>query len=354
MKTKTLLFLLLISAVISSPIARAQDPTSKKKLIFAVDVIRHGDRTPIIEIPKDPHHWSEGLGQLTPLGMHQEYNLGEKFHHRYIEQEKLLSRVYQSGTLYVRATDVDRTQMSAECVLMGLYPPGTGPFLHPAFLMNWFALPYGFQPIPIHTVPLDHDALLVSRHSAEEVKQSIAAIPECQKKENELKPHFTSWSQATGLPIRDAIDIERLGDALHIYQLKHLAMPKGLSHEDINMILDASNTIFKKSITSIDRSGKNLLSEIAHRLEQAAEKKSSLKYVLYSGHDTSIMSLLSAMNIPIKEIPHYASDLNVALYENENHHFEVQVTLNDHPIQRKGTMSGTYSLQEFLALARAE
>ena len=350
MKTKTLLFLILISAITISPIALAEHPQEKKKLIFAIDVIRHGDRTPIIEIPKAPHHWSTGLGQLTPLGMLQEYELGQKFQHRYIDQEKLLSRVYQPGTLYVRSTDVDRTLMSAECVLMGLYPPGTGPFLHPAFLMNWFALPYGFQPIPIHTAPQDHDALLIPRHSTEEIKQSIEAIPECQEKEKELQPHFAAWSEATGLSIHDLLDVERLGDALHIYQLKHIAMPKGLSHEDINTILKADEIIFKKSITSVQESGGKLLSEISHRLEQAAEKKSSLKYALYSGHDSTIMSLLTTMGASIKEIPHYASDLNIALYEKENHHFEVQITLNDYPVQLRGSMSGTYSLQQFLAL----
>jgi len=33
------------------------------KLIFAIDVIRHGDRNPTIDIPTEPHHWVEGLGQ---------------------------------------------------------------------------------------------------------------------------------------------------------------------------------------------------------------------------------------------------------------------------------------------------
>ena len=128
-------------------------------------------------------------------------------------------------------------------------------------------------------------------------------------------------------------------------------MPKGLSNADVNTILKADEIIFKKSITSVQGSGENLLSEIARRLEQAIEKKSSLKYALYSGHDSTIMSLLTTMGASIKEIPHYASDLNIALYEKENHHFEVQITLNDHPVQLKGRMSGTYSLQQFLALA---
>lgn len=325
-----------------------------KKLIFAIDVIRHGDRTPIIEIPKAHHRWSEGLGQLTALGMHQEYELGKKFHHRYVVQEKLLPRNYQPGTLYVRSTDVDRTLMSAECVLMGLYPPGTGPFLHPSFLMNWFALPYGFQPIPIHTVPQDQDFLLLVRHHREEIKQTIEAIPECREKEEALRPHFAAWSQVTGLPIRDAIDLEMLGDALYIGKLKHLPLPKGLSNADATTILEAQKSIFKKSITSADRSGKNLLLEIKHHLKETSLKKSSLKYILYSAHDSTIMSLLAAMGASIEETPHYSSDLNIALYEMQDHHFAVQVTLNDHPVLLPGMKSTTCSLPEFLELAPAQ
>jgi acid phosphatase len=352
MNIKSFLFLILISALISSPVVRADHSPEKRKLIFAVDLIRHGDRTPVIQIPKAPHHWSEGLGQLTPLGMQQEYNLGQKFHHRYIEEEKLLPHVYQPGTLYVRSSDVDRTLMSAECVLMGLYPHGTGPFLHPTFLMNGFALPYGFQPIPIHTVAQDHDFLLLTHHSREEAKQAIEAIPEYQKQEDALKPYFSSWSQATGLSIHNAIDVEELGDALYIYQLNHIPMPKGLSNGEINTILKASKTIFKKSIAANNHSGRNLLSEIDHRLEQAAEKKSSLKYILYSAHDSTIVSLLSAMGLPIKEIPRYASDLNISLYESGNHHFEVQVTINDHVVPLCNSTNGSCSLQQFLGLVR--
>ena len=49
---------------------------SQDKLIFALDLIRHGDRTPIHAIPKSPpYHWL-GEGQLTSEGMRQEYQLG--------------------------------------------------------------------------------------------------------------------------------------------------------------------------------------------------------------------------------------------------------------------------------------
>ena len=41
------------------------------KLIFAIDIVRHGDRTPIIVSPEMEKVWPQGVGQLTPTGMRQ-------------------------------------------------------------------------------------------------------------------------------------------------------------------------------------------------------------------------------------------------------------------------------------------
>ena len=40
-------------------------------LIFAIDIVRHGDRTPMIASPEMQKIWPQGLGQLTPKGMRQ-------------------------------------------------------------------------------------------------------------------------------------------------------------------------------------------------------------------------------------------------------------------------------------------
>jgi len=113
------LFFLLCSSVLYA----------QETLIFALDLIRHGNRTALFVIPKAPHVWPEGMGQLTASGMQQEFQLGVALRKKYIDHFHLLPPHFQNQTMYVFSTDYDRTLMSAEAVLLGLYPLTTGPLL---------------------------------------------------------------------------------------------------------------------------------------------------------------------------------------------------------------------------------
>ncbi|EDO30143.1 predicted protein, partial [Nematostella vectensis] len=66
---------------------------AEKILRMANLVYRHGDRSAIRSYPSDPYanYWPQGFGQLTQV--------------------------------YCRSTDKDRTIMSAQAQLNGLYPP---------------------------------------------------------------------------------------------------------------------------------------------------------------------------------------------------------------------------------------
>lgn len=139
-----------------------------------------------------------------------------------------------------------------------------------------------------------------------------------------------------------------LGDLLFIYQLKHFPLPKELSQKDAITIIAASKGIFKKSIVA-KGPGKLLLHEISHRLKEAALQKTKFKYVLYSAHDSTIMSLMNAMGASIQEVPDYASDLNIALFERSNHKYYVQVTLNNQKVELPNTKGKDCSLENFLA-----
>lgn len=103
--------------------------SAAEKLIFSLDLMRHGDRAPIKELPKVPYTGITPLGHLTPEGIAGCYQLGTKFRQKYVTQHHLLPAAYDPKLMYVRSSDFDRTLMSAQSVLMGLYPMGTGPQL---------------------------------------------------------------------------------------------------------------------------------------------------------------------------------------------------------------------------------
>ncbi len=322
-----------------------------EKLVFAVDIIRHGDRTPFTEISGAPHHWAEGLGELTAQGMQQEYQLGKNLRQKYVYQYHLLPKNYVPETIYVRSSDTDRTLMSAESLLLGLYPLGTGPNLS---CLRQPALPGGYQPIPIHTIAQDKDTLLKPKASNDFtnlLQKHVFSTAEWKAKNAELQPKFAAWSAATGVPITDLTDLKSVGDVLFIYQLHNIPLPPGLTSEDAKEIIDARHwgmlAIFKNQLVA-SAMGHDLFKTIVEQMQQASENKTSRKYVLYSAHDTTILAQLGILGA-VDKIPKYASDLNFSLFNIDDQYY-VKVTFNDRPVFISACGSTMCSLTQFAEL----
>ena len=79
------------------------------------------------------------------------YRLGQWLHQHYIVSG-FLNATYNKDALHVRSTDKDRTLMSAEADLSGLYPPTGNQIWEKG--IEW-------MPIPVHTVPLDQDYVIL-------------------------------------------------------------------------------------------------------------------------------------------------------------------------------------------------
>lgn len=79
--------------------------------------------------------------------MAQHYAYGKYLRNRY---DSLLDQYYDRNRVFVRSTNVDRTLMSANSMLTGLYPPKD----YQKFDQN-----LNWQPIPIHTNDFDTDPI---------------------------------------------------------------------------------------------------------------------------------------------------------------------------------------------------
>ncbi len=326
-----------------------------EKLIFAIDLIRHGDRTPAKDLPQAPYDWPQGLGQLTPKGMQQEYMLGLIMRKRYVDENGLLPPSYNAETIRVRSSDYDRTLMSAESLLMGLYPLGTGPLLPQS---EQTALPAGFQPIPIHTLPRDQDQLLVPDHDPkqfEEWAKKYVADNEWREKTAELQPQFARFSELSGMQITRLEHLIYLGDAIYIRQLYHLPLPQGMTEQEADTIMEAGRWAFTqifKAPAMGQLTGQPLLQEIIANLKKASQGQTKLKWMLFSGHDSTILSLMSAMQVPMETPPPYASNLNFALYETESGRKIVKVTLNGKNAQLPVCEGKVCTLSQFETLSK--
>ena len=327
---------------------------AEEQLVFAVDVIRHGDRTAIGDIPKAPHVWADGAGQLTAAGMRQEYELGARMRAAYVDKYHLLPANYRGGTVYVRSSDIDRTLMSAQSFLTGLYPHGTGPALD-----GKPALPDRAQPVPVHTVAGNEETLLYPDgplYKFNELRARYVTLTrEWADKNAALLPNYARWSAATGVTITDVDQLKSLGDTLFVRQNYSVPPPQGLTAEDVRTIIDAGRWAFVTEFRPVEigqATGGALLGEVMNYLRDSAKGKTELKYVLFSAHDSTILSEMSALGAPLAEPPHYASRLNFALFSDGAGNYSVRVAYNDAPVAVKGCGAEACTLPQFFAVLK--
>lgn len=310
----------------------------KEEVIFAIDLIRHGARSPFIEVPKDPCEWPEGLGELTVTGMLQTFELGSKFRDLYINQYRLLSSNYNKEEIEVKSTNYQRTIMSAESVLMGMYPS------------SYRAIHIDILKKPEHKLILlyrDHDQILQSLE-----KKYVRTTPEWTGKLAKYENKFKEWSKITGLDINNLESLEDLGNNMEIRIFYNLPTPKNISDNDVKDIINLSVWKIVEQYKPYEIGSylsQDLRSTIKDYLVNAVNKKSPLKYLLLSGHDTTILSLMSGLKMPLNMTPAFASNLKILLLKEKSgdkEKFFIKLHLDD----QKMKINKKYELQEFIEM----
>lgn len=99
------------------------------ELRFTFTMFRHGARAPsggvVNNVDILGESWSNP-GELTPVGMRMHYLLGHKNRVKY---NYYLDQSWNANEMYVKSSDYNRTIMSAQSQLNGLFPPATGNLL---------------------------------------------------------------------------------------------------------------------------------------------------------------------------------------------------------------------------------
>jgi acid phosphatase len=333
---------------------------AQDKLVFAVDIIRHGDRTPLSNpFQEDPAVWPEGVGRLTALGTNQEYALGAEMKKLYYRE--LLDSNTASNSICAFSTDTDRTRMSARLFLGGLVGDAAA------------------RSIPVSlNVPRDITAGLSDSNqvSTGEIlnpdgianmqalrSQYVLQSPEWIATNAALQPQFARWGQALGLRINSIQDLSGLSDTLYIHQIHQVPWTNRLSPDDIEAIIAAGRWAFVYQYNpNIGRvSGKALLKKISEYMEKArreevSRKETALKYVLFSAHDSTLLSEMSALRAPLTgtNAPPYGALLHFGLFEADRTNFYMRVIYKDraeHIVPDPENGGAAWSLEHLLNLA---
>ncbi|XP_048756065.2 prostatic acid phosphatase-like isoform X2 [Ostrea edulis] len=299
-------------------------------------LFRHGDRSATHRYPLDPikeTDWPQGYGQLTKLGMAQEYKLGQSMRNLYVGKLNFLSPNYNRSKVFMRSTDMDRTLMSAYCVLAGLYPAEN-------MSLEWNNT---WQPIPVHTVPLTEDYLLSSHAICpllgtlhQEFISNNQQIKDLFRENQWLIHHV---AKNAGLPptlnnlfdVQDPLFCENTHNMINTTS-GWLAANGTFQHIMALRDIPVGLTFPTPKIARL-RSGV-LLTEIVSNMKAKLNNKLEKEMLLYSAHDDTVAGLLSALKyfrypeFPAVQ-PQYSTSVAIELHEDSPSNFVVQVYLRN-------------------------
>uniref|UniRef100_A0A8D2IQG4 Acid phosphatase 4 n=1 Tax=Varanus komodoensis TaxID=61221 RepID=A0A8D2IQG4_VARKO len=281
-------------------------------------VYRHGDRSPLGTYPTDPHKegpWPQGFQQLTGVrpGILQQKELGQFLRERYAG---FLSASYKPQEIYVRSTDYDRTIMSAQANLMGLYPDSDPEI--------------GWRPVPIHSVPVRYDKLLKPPTRTcpryQQLMKETINLPSYQAKMEAWKGFVSEMANYTGLKPEQLTPrgLWKVYDSLFCQKKHNLALPAWATPRVLNTLseIEAFNIEAHVGMHASQEkarfAGGLLLGAILSNFSKVVCRDLPLKMIMYSAHDSTLIALQGALGVYNGRLPPYAACHGFEFYQESN------------------------------------
>ncbi|XP_077159155.1 prostatic acid phosphatase-like [Paroedura picta] len=296
---------------------------SGRNLKFAILIYRHGDRSPIESYPNGLHNeseWPQGFGQLTVVGMQQQHELGQYIKKRYTG---FLSPTYKREEIYIQSTDVDRTIMSAQVNLAGLFPPSASEAWNPQIL---------WQPIPIHVAPtLFNPALRFPIFNCPHYRKLLRETMASKELQDKFKPYkrmlrtIAAYSGYDMKSLRnlDTFKLWHVQDTLYCESIHNFTLPTWAT-EDLRAKLGELTVLSLSSLFGVYKreekarlQGGLLVKNILESLTNATKSPDKRKMLIYSAHDTTLGALQMALNTYNERLPPYAACQIFELYQED-------------------------------------
>lgn len=287
---------------------------------------RHGDRSPVVIFPKDPNQadkWPQGLGWLTITGMHQHYLLGDFLRRRYVETG-FLSREYKHTEIQIESSDENRCLMSAYCNLAGLFPPDIDQRFNES--IHW-------QPIPVHTRPAKEDNTLNMGENCPRYNKALDEVfhsPEVQKEEQKNKAFYAWLGEKTGVDHENINNIWQIADTLFCEKSHNFTLAGWVNntvYSKLRSLLDYQFELLYYTKELQRLKGGPLLGEMIDNMRNKTRKYNPIaaKMFMYSAHDTTVASLLSALQVFNDISPPYAAMVILELHQNTTGNYFVRL-----------------------------
>lgn len=342
--------------------------TLQSQIRFAFEIFRHGARSPYNELTEDYVDWFgkkwSGVKELTGVGLRQHYLLGRIYNEKYIKEGKLLSEAFDPREIYIISTDSNRTILSANAQLQGLYPSGTGPSLSqeqqknavpPGNSSYWekeqqelgdAALPNKINILPVHNFfTKDHYIQLQDKKVCPHVKD----IYEKKEKHKNFTDYFNNMTKnyketfqkligfcnftnyTWSYSVLDAIIAEYTENVLDVEAFKNAGV------NNITKLIDDAFEFFYKDFVGSEEGGegdleigkysmspifRQILLWMKSKVEKDKNKERDYKgydipkFVMYSAHDSTVGAfeafIKAAFGFKVK-YAYFASNANLEL-----------------------------------------
>ena len=343
----------------------------ERELKFVFSLFRHGVRAPYKNITEDSkdifgEQWS-GIKELTGVGLRQHYLLGRRNRIRYINESNLLSDTFKTREILIYATDTNRTILSVNAQMQGLYP-GKGESLNPIQqeiavppnvninfteeqeLLGNSTLPNNLQVFPVHTFcDKDHYIQLHDYKKCEGFKPIYESkmnsnpvskfLSDADKEYGELFENITNGTVKKGALLNHH-NAYIIFDTIIAEYYDGRNMSKFGNESDVSKLLEKATQFFtydafgysNEEVDKSDYAMGHIFKDIVNWMEKRKDKNVSdisldyPKLVLFSAHDSTV----SAMQAYIKKIfpnkinetilryPTLASFYNLELYKDCN------------------------------------
>ena len=356
---KSILILLLIFRI------SWEDPNLKGIVLVA----RHGARNPYSPVyyyqAKLPYP-NYNYGDLLPMGMRQHYLIGKYLHDTYGD---FFGDKYKKDEILIRSTNSNRTIMSDNSLLLGLYPVNEEKLnltkVDPSNLLPPWEVNVSsnfikqlndsavFKDIPI----------FMERNNDQDNESSIETLQTCnyinniydqlidsqnymsivKKYDDTLQKIFKILKVDSDKFYKENYLVQAFLDTLMVEQLTN-TLPEGITNlmmQDINKLYDELYLYCEfTSTVLVNMSTNEFRKEIIDIFESIINNTSRVKAALFVSHDYVITHILNMVFPDIKISPKLAESIIFELSSIDKSNYQVNVIQN-------GTKLGNFPFQNF-------